>query len=403
MNITTPTTGAPGATSKDMQDHLERLRGHLIKHRSLEASENAALSSITYAEPGCMSVIVGPTGVGKTTLLRGLEAKLKKAFANGNKGAAPVVTVEFKANEETAFNWKDFYFRVLSEINRSVVDEFFLRPGSTAVPSHRATVDTLRRVTESSLQERKTRVILVDEAHHIAMGVFSRDLQEQLEKLKSFANMTKVHLVLTGPYQMLKPLRASGQLARRSTLIHFPRYEVEEDDLVEFASVVADLVENMKPWEFDFPIDEATRYFYERSLGLVGVLKPWFMRALEKCAVDNSWVVTRDTLDETAKGPRELLAIAKEMTRGEQDLAGTQDDWKELRGHLHLGFDAFSKLKRPDSKEEPPHEPKNRPAEEPPNNDVPPRRKTKRRPGERNPKRDKSGSSTDINGEPKPD
>lgn len=359
--------------TKEMGDHLERLKSHFVTHRTLERCESNTLSLITYAEPGCMSVIVGPTGVGKTTLLRNLAAKLAIRLGNEGGGKIPVVLIEFKANEEIKFSWKDFYHRILSITDKALANEVLVHPNGGILPSHRASVNVIRRLTEASLKRRETRVVLVDEAHHVAMGVFAKELADQMEVLKSFANMTGVHLVLCGPYQLLRPLQSSGQLARRGTLIHFPRYRVNVKDLEEFGSVVANLAEHMKPWTFDFEIQEITQYIYERTLGLVGLLKPWFLLCVERCAENGSWVITRDILDQTAKGPNELKTILREMLKGEEQIIGTKKDWAELSAMLNLGFDPGPTKEEKEAGETP---------------EVPP--KQQHRPGERAPKRDAS-------------
>ena len=54
-----------------------------------------------------------------------------------------------------------------------------------------------------------------------------RRLLDQMDNLKSLANMTNTVHVLIGTYDLLGLMNSSAQLSRRSIEIHFPRYHAE--------------------------------------------------------------------------------------------------------------------------------------------------------------------------------
>jgi ABC-type nitrate/sulfonate/bicarbonate transport system ATPase subunit len=100
-------TTAPVHTPLPTQVDLDRIKANLIEHNQHVLCEKA-FQNVDY-EPGLMSAVVGPTGVGKTTLLSTLDAKLNGKFRSANPGDVPVVSTYMEASEEGVFNWKNFY------------------------------------------------------------------------------------------------------------------------------------------------------------------------------------------------------------------------------------------------------------------------------------------------------
>ena len=111
---------------------------------------------------------------------------------------------------------------------------------------------------------------------HVTSGA---KLLDQLDWIKPMTNVTGVVHVLVGPYDLLDFRKLNGQAARRGYDIHFPRYRLQHDagrqafqgalhSLLLQMPLAMDLQELMNHWH----------YFYERSIGCVGVLKDWLVR-----------------------------------------------------------------------------------------------------------------------------
>ncbi|MDP0919824.1 hypothetical protein Q6272_32795, partial [Klebsiella pneumoniae] len=67
-----------------------------------------------------------------------------------------------------------------------------------------------------------------------------RHLENQFEALKSLADMCNATLVLLGTYKLLEIRDHSAQLRRRSQIVHFPSYRLEEaNDRKAFKSALA--------------------------------------------------------------------------------------------------------------------------------------------------------------------
>ena len=360
----------PTKSQVPIQEDLDRVKTSLIQH-SQHALCEKAFQNVDY-EPGLMSAVVGPTGVGKTTLLTILAEKLKLKFQSANPGEIPVVSTYMEASEEGTFNWKNFYRHgLLPHLNAPLDQELSVNSGNPAVPSGRRTKDDLRNLVGSNLRDRHTRVILIDEAHHVALGRPAPIMLQQLEVLKSFATTCKVHLVLCGPYQLMSSISLNPQLARRITVIHFPRYVHRQKDLQRFYDALCALVDILKPWSIELNLESEIDFFYARSLGCIGLLKPWLDRAAKRAMEEGSAMITREILEETAKLAKELKIMFEDIKEGEAKLKDTPKDWVVLEDLL--GFESEPKQPLPSGNTN-----------------------GRLRPGDRTPKRDPAGETAAI-------
>ena len=114
-------------------ERLAYFRSYTIAHPQLKAVSEALRRAIQ--EPGGASLIfvVGPTGVGKTTLRLRIEQELKQRFlaaAEPEPGRIPVVGFEAAAPDSGNFNWKDYYRRALRALEEPLIDYKLDRPMS---------------------------------------------------------------------------------------------------------------------------------------------------------------------------------------------------------------------------------------------------------------------------------
>ncbi len=110
----------------------------------------------------------------------------------------------------------------------------------------RSTTDALRRSMEEYLRLRKTKFLIIDEAHHLFLTGNKQKLECQFESLKSLTIETGVTILLVGTYRLLDILDQSGQLTRRSQVVNFPRYDMRKsEDLKNFRKVLGYLEQKL--------------------------------------------------------------------------------------------------------------------------------------------------------------
>lgn len=304
----------------------------------------------TISEPAGASFIFvyGASGVGKTTLRKRVEQKLlEKALPDleQDRGRMPVVGVEAVAPESRNFNWKDYYTRSLFALEEPLIDYKFDygtrgiyrdSRGQLVVES-RVVAPALRRALENTLRHRHPDIFFIDEGQHLAKMSSGQKLQDQLDCLKSLANMTGILHCLLGTYELLTFRNLSGQLSRRSVDIHFPRYRLDNfDDIQAFKSVLL-------TFQCQMPVAETPdfvpywEYCYERTLGCIGILKNWLTRALKDALDEGANTVTIKHLERRAWSVAQCQRMFKEIQEGERQLTESDSDVKNLRASLGLG------------------------------------------------------------------
>ncbi|MFT5470700.1 MAG: hypothetical protein ACI8UO_005831 [Verrucomicrobiales bacterium] len=358
-------------TSEKAQFFYERI----IRHPRIIELADDVLSWIDAPSGPNIMIVVGPTGVGKTTqqdqILRKLHES-KQQSINANPGIMPYLRVEAPAPTGSSFGWRDLYFRILDAMWEPLIGDKQIpaRPiDSLAVqpPSNRAPAAELCRAVESCIRNRQAEVLIIDEAQHFLMMGSGRRLRDQLDCLKSLSNLSGVKLLLIGTYDLLELSRLNGQLARRCQPLHFARYRCDDaDDWRSFQNVVATFQANL-PLHAGFDLLDKAKFLYERSCGCVGILKTWLDQALG-LALRNGTGISRSILTKTALPVGTIQTIAEEIQRGEARYREIEEGISNRALKDLLGLNVF----------EPPVA-------------TSPKARVKRKPGERQPKRDPVG------------
>ena len=276
-------------------------------------------------------LVVGPTGIGKSTLLRLLKkeitAELLKSLAH-DPGRIPIVSVEASAPETGAFNWRDHYIKCLTELrdvlifNKLEDDDCDICRGKGYLSNNpRVSAPSFRHALEHALVHRRPVGFFIDEAQHLTKMSSGRRLLDQMDIIKSISNCTRIPHVLFGTYDLLALRNLNGQLSRRNSEIHFARYKADDrKDLAEFKKVMRSF-EQLLPVIEQPCLETQWEFIYERSLGCVGTLKEWLSRALELALDENSRIINSSHLERSAMSVTRCRTIAQEIIHGEERLA----------------------------------------------------------------------------------
>lgn len=388
---------------KPLGERLEFFRGKIIGHPYIKSVRDEILWAIEDSAPGSLIICCGPPGVGKTTVLKDVEAELiKRRFIEleQDPGLLAVASLHLKSPQTGNFDWKKHYFKpLLVAMEEPLVDKKI--DMSPWVPHHAANMrliaskkadcDAYRDAVEDTLHHRKPTAVLLDDAQHAGVISSGRKQLDQTNTFKSVADRTGVTHVLFATYEFVPFRNLNGQMSRRSIDIHFPRYRAnDKPELNLFINALFTFLKWLPLKTMpDFVRADGTcpdwDYFYEHSLGCIGVLKDWITRAYSLALREGAASLTFEHLDRRTLSVAALTKLLSEITSGEKELDESTEARMLLRADL--GLEGMSRKQSSPSQM---HSPK---SEEKTTRDASKGtyKGRGRRPGKRNPVRDKIG------------
>ncbi|ACD18261.1 ATP-binding protein [Paraburkholderia phytofirmans] len=262
-------------------EYLKSLR---FMHRNLTSVVDEVARHMIPGAGLSLTLVTGPSGVGKSTFAA-LEAetllKLYDIEIRENPGVIPVVLNEVDAADGKDINWRLFYKRLSEDLHA-------LSPELTGQNSTGEDLNALRsfRLTfEDALRFRKVRHLILDEAVHFTDSRTDPLLYGNL--LKSLANRGGLNLLLVGAYGSEKLVRASGQLARRISVIRFDRYHDNQDDFDAFTQFIKAFEPHI-PLPFKVDLKKYIERLFYAHLGMPGYAAKALIEAVTRCAAEGS-------------------------------------------------------------------------------------------------------------------
>jgi DNA transposition AAA+ family ATPase len=276
---------------------------------------------LSTANESTINVVVGATGVGKTTFSKALVQKLWASYASladADPTCIPIVTVEAYATGEVRHGFRELFLDILEQLktpmsrNANAID---WEDGRISLrPQARSTIASLRRRVEAALRHRQVRVLVIDEAYHLCR--FGKE-SSVLDTLKSLANTAGVKLVLIGSYDLHELVESHSQVARRTSVIHFERYVVGvAEDHKSWKRIVKGLQDKW-PCKQVPDFEKASDALLDACLGCVGLLKALMLEA-SAMQLRNGGVWDNSFLPRAAKASGLREVIRKEIEVGEQ-------------------------------------------------------------------------------------
>lgn len=304
------------------------LAGQRIRHPRIASIIDECRLMLEAGGNANLILLCGPTGVGKTTLGDFLvEAELKRHAESmaANPGRIPAIKIEAPASGEREFSWRLFYQRILNALEGELdaprtaygVDPAtgrVVRPAG--IQTNR--LSGLRTAVERSLRYRGTVFVVLDEAAHMMRQCHTTRLEQQLDTLKSLSNEYGVQWILLGSYDLFELMSLSGQLARRTHVIHFGRYREDvPEDVRAFRGCLKKMGESM-PALKDVDLLRYAEVFHQNALGCAGTLRTVLMR-LNLMVAEKGFseeILCRALLTEA-----QVTQILREIVEGEERIA----------------------------------------------------------------------------------
>ncbi|GAC1350755.1 MAG: ATP-binding protein [Ktedonobacteraceae bacterium] len=308
----------------------------LIEHPRLLETLDATIQAIcppgegaSVRRPGTMVLVIGPARVGKTTFIRLLEERLlsqARTQMEQDSGFIPFSSVTTAGPEASRFDWPTYYKAVLRGLQDPFVDGKIAR-----IPTRE-----LREAMEAALLHRKPITVIVDEAHHLAKAASGRRLQDQLDHLKYFENVTGVSHILVGTYELRPFRKVNAQLACRSVDVHFSRYDATKEEEAQVFRSVLWALQRQLPVPEEPRLVEHWEFLYARSIGCIGLLKLHLNRALNAALPEGAKTVTLAHVRQTALESARVELALRNALESEAELTEPADADEQLLALLGL-------------------------------------------------------------------
>ena len=280
-----------------------------VTHKRLEKVRQEVLDLLEDNDPAAILILVGPTGVGKSSLLESLR----------REWAGKCLYLETRSADGRAYDNRLHYRLLLEQLGDPDPDSHF-DPGAAAARrrsgyrrpavGRRATHSDLRLALERALPAAGIECILLDEAQHMFNAVSNPRLLQQMDLLKSLGNVSGVRHLLAGTPELLTLLDLSPQLHRRVRLIPFPAYSGDrKKEREQFFAAFRALVKRL-PLPDQKNLSGEFEYVFENTAGCVGVLKDWLYRALRYALRRGLSSIDRKVLRKAVLPPGAVQAIA---------------------------------------------------------------------------------------------
>ena len=389
------------------QARLAAFKAYAVNHARLDEVDQQLTQAILEPAGFAHVLVYGPSGVGKTTMIRRVTTRVRDVVLHGAEPQAlsapgrllqPLLVLEARPPDGQTFNRADYYRAALLQLGelyytqRSLVDldvdrTWDTRTQSTskgrAVPFNDS--PALRRALEEALARHGVRAVMLDEGQHLMHVASGAKLLDQLDWIKSMTNVTGVVHVLVGTYDLLDFRNLNGQAARRGYDLHFPRYRIQhEADRQAFQGAFHSLLLQI-PLAMDAQeLMDHWYYCYERSIGCVGVLKDWLVRTVASTLHAHLPTLTLAHLQAHALSNAQCESMAMDAHAAEHKLQYAESSREHLWSLLGM-----SPTPLPASSPAPGASPPQ--AAEPSARPAPPPKTPRGRVGERAPRRDVVG------------
>jgi len=322
---------APG---KDRLDYFRR-PDLIVDHPNLRDTTARVRSA---SDPGLdqnMVFLIGPTGVGKTALLRLVVRKLIEESASRmieDRTLLPAFLVEADGPEQRQFDWKEFYISALLELQAPLVGNTLpiVERKAGDVTIHTIAPDAsgrtpstgaLRRRLKNCIRQRKTELFGIDEAFallNVRTAKSEADRKASIvanaSVVKSLVNKSIAVLVFAGAFDFFDLANYTGQLARRSQVVFFPDYGTSEDDIAGYTEGLLGLLSHL-PGHLEVALEEIAADCLVQSVGAIGTTRTILYRWLKK-SIDLSKPLNRALLHSCFYPKVALETMRKEATEG---------------------------------------------------------------------------------------
>lgn len=306
--------------------YREKLRNTTFTHLYWNQNWRRLYTSLS-SDSGKITAVIGPTGIGKTTLIKETSASWLSDLGKSEENLCFVSMKRPKGNRQSSE--KDLMSRIMNTIRF---------PGLTVrdLPQerHAEVAENRKRFSASMMEEcliefakQNPDVILVIEEIQHAADSGKKSFIEDMSALKTVVD-AGMKVLLTGGYEGLDALDNDAHLKSRVNIIHFSPYRFDTHGFQEITQILED-VEAILPPGNDLSLLSNFDLIYNKCLGNVGTLI-----SLTHAAITNACASEKNIIDADCIMPFQLESTARTVLLNEYKVGE--------RRYGNLGFRTFS-------------------------------------------------------------
>ncbi len=269
----------------------------------------AAVGLITFSGSGSVIAMVGPPRAGKSTAGR---AAAKEVYPRAAEDTVPYVIADCSRTDVGHISMRYLTLDLLGKLGHP-----FYGDGQHSLRIN-LTETNARLQLRRAIEHRQTKLIIIDEAHHL-LRVKSRSGREAaLESLKCLGNETGALILLIGGYELLKECFCSAHLNGRLSILHLARYGTNAADIQCFDRILASY-DMLLPWAKGHSLLDMREFVYAGSLGSCGLVGNWTLLALARMSATGASRLRMDHFKQ-ARYEQQLEEICADIEFGEAAL-----------------------------------------------------------------------------------
>jgi len=292
----------------------------VLLHRNFVEAEKTLQSLVLACGGDEVVALVGCTRAGKSMLFGRLVAMISAATAGHGKGIMPSIDLRIETSQDGRISPKYLTLQMLKAVKHpkyAHVGE--MDEARHYTPSRGSDESSMRTALTAALNYRQTKIIFIDESHHLTHTPNDRLRAHVLQSVKCLCAIDRT-LVMVGGYELaVRGLFDSAHFAGRLHVIDFPPYGDSSADLREWEKIVKRMGSYLPLADKELLTDEA-EWLRSATNGSVGLLEKMLF-SCKVAAQAHSVMITKAMLRHHAPPQRENAEILRDNESGQEALS----------------------------------------------------------------------------------
>lgn len=302
--------------------------GFTLDHENRDRIFEKAKHGVLHPDQFGLLTLIGPTGVGKTELAEDIIRFCEQeVYHCREKYPVPAVYIQIPDPSKTTFDWKSLY---LDALNKTGSPNFNLSRSKTKLLSqdkgrkysgkYKSASDVKTDMIQR-FQDANVMLMIMDELQNF-FKFSEKEIMKCLTMLKCVEERIGCQVMLVGTYEAIESTSWTGEVSRRQTQLHFPRYTLNNGSKGNpFVSAFSGLLSHI-PYQLTENLlsEKSIELAYIYSCGCIGTLKEMIQRALTKISESENqrFKISPEFLFSSRLENNQLYAIASEINFGEK-------------------------------------------------------------------------------------